>query len=126
MSDLISRKAAIDAIRVYMNGYKKHIGKPDDSEVFAHARGLIVSIESSIYALPPAEPERKEGCWMTEVYEYGDGEEVADRWVEREAQRGDVAYCSVCKGVAGLDGSEEYSLTQFCPHCGVKMKNAEE
>ena len=63
MSDLISRQAAIDAIRVYMNEYKKHIGMPDDSEVFAHSRGLIISIESSINALPYAEPE-------TEKYEY--------------------------------------------------------
>ena len=54
--DLISRQEAIDAIRVYMNGYKEHIGKPDDSEVFAHSRGLILSIESSINALPSAEP----------------------------------------------------------------------
>ena len=55
-TDLISRQAAIDAISVYMNGYKEHIGKPDDSEVFAHSRGLILSIESSINALPSAEP----------------------------------------------------------------------
>ena len=55
-NDCISRKAAIDTINVYMNGYKEHIGKPDDSEVFAHARGLILSIESSINALPSAEP----------------------------------------------------------------------
>ena len=54
--DLISRQAAIDAIRVYMNGYKEHIGEADDSEVFAHSRGLILSIESSINALPSAEP----------------------------------------------------------------------
>lgn len=56
MNDLISRQAVIDAINAYMNGYKEHIGKPDDSEVFAHARGLIVSIKSSINALPSAEP----------------------------------------------------------------------
>lgn len=62
-NDCISRQAAIDAISVYMNGYKEHIGKPDDSEVFAHARGLILSIEMSINALPSAEPE-------TEKYEY--------------------------------------------------------
>lgn len=55
-NDCISRQAAIDAIRVYMNGYKEHIGKPDDSEVFAHARGLIVSIKSSINALPSIDP----------------------------------------------------------------------
>ncbi len=56
MNDTISRQAAIDAINVYMNRYKEHIGKPDDSEVFAHARGLIISIERSINALPSVEP----------------------------------------------------------------------
>ena len=56
MNDLISRQEVIDAIRVYANRYKDHIGKPNDSEVYAYSRGLILSIEMSINALPSAEP----------------------------------------------------------------------
>ena len=118
MSDLISRQEVKEILRTEWD-------KMFPVELDPYLLYLFHAMEK-IENIPSAEPGRKEGCWMTEVYEYGDGEEVADRWVEREAQRGDAAYCSVCNGVAGLDGSEEYSLTQFCPHCGVKMKNAEE
>lgn len=63
MDDLISRQAVIDEINIYLNRYKKYIGTLDDSELYAQSRGLILSIEMSINALPSAEPE-------TEKYEY--------------------------------------------------------
>lgn len=64
--------------------------------------------------------EVKHGKWLTEEYMYGrDGME--DSWVERLAEDGDCAYCSECRKNAGLDGGEEYVLSNYCPNCGAKM-----
>lgn len=102
--DLISRQAAIDAIRVYMNGYKEHIGKPDDSEVFAHSRGLIISIERSINALPSEELKR-------------------GKWRHYEG----MLTCLEC-GADFYDEIMEYTgdeVPHFCPDCGANMEAKE-
>ena len=56
MSDLISRQAAIDIINVYAERFNGYIGTPNDSEVYAYARGLLLSIERNIGALPSTQP----------------------------------------------------------------------
>ena len=55
--DLISRQAAFDIINVYAEPIQGYIGTPNDSEVYAYARGLLLSIERNIRALPSAQPE---------------------------------------------------------------------
>ena len=66
--------------------------------------------------------EVKHGRWLTKEYLYGDSDSlIGDAWVERSAEYGDCAYCSVCGSYAKLDGSEEYALTNYCPNCGAKM-----
>ena len=64
------------------------------------------------------------GRWITKEYFYGDpGVGTEDMWVERLAEYGDCAYCSECGGYAGLDGAEEYKLSNFCPNCGADMRS---
>lgn len=58
-NDLISRQAAIDIINVYAERFNGYIGTPNDSEVYAYARGLLLSIERNIRALPSVEPEQR-------------------------------------------------------------------
>ena len=59
MSDLISRKAAIDIVQCYAEQLQGYIGMPNDSEVYAYARGLLLSIDRNIKALPSAQPEEQ-------------------------------------------------------------------
>lgn len=56
MSDLISRKDAVDIIIGYADQLGTYIGTPNDSEVYAYARGLLLGIERNISALPYAQP----------------------------------------------------------------------
>ena len=48
---------------------------------------------------------RTEGEWT---------KEVTDLW-----------HCSLCLHPTLLNGGEEYVLSNFCPHCGAKMKGGE-
>lgn len=57
MDDLISRQETIDIINTYAVPIHGYIGTPNDSEVYAYARGLLLSIERNMRALPSAEPE---------------------------------------------------------------------
>ena len=56
--DCISRQDAVDIINGYAEQFNGYIGTPNDSEVYAYARGLLLSIERNINALPSAQPER--------------------------------------------------------------------
>ena len=62
--DCISRKDAVDIINGYAEQFNGYIGTPNDSEVYAYARGLLLSIERNISALPSAQSEivRCEEC----------------------------------------------------------------
>ena len=65
----------------------------------------------------------KKGKWLTKEYGYGDPDAgIEDSWFTRQAESGDCAYCSECGSYAGLDGSEEYVLSNFCPNCGAEME----
>lgn len=59
MSDLISRQDAVNIINGYAEQFNGYIGTPNDSEVYAYARGLLLSIERNISALPSAQPEQR-------------------------------------------------------------------
>lgn len=55
--DAISRQQAIDIVQGYAEQLQGYIGMPNDSEVYAYARGLLLSIDRNIKALPSAQPE---------------------------------------------------------------------
>ena len=108
MTDYISREAAI----------RRCVPMDFDSKMAISERELM--------KLPAADVRPVvHGKWITQEYMYGDPDVgTEDMWVERLAEYGDCAYCSECGGYAGLDGSEEYVLSNYCPHCGAKMENA--
>ena len=58
MDDLISRKAAIDITDSYEEKLASYIGTPNDTEVYAWARGLLISVRRGIKALPSAQPSQ--------------------------------------------------------------------
>lgn len=62
MSDLISRQAAIDIVSGYAEQFNGYIGSPNDSEVYAYARGLLLSIERNINAVPSVKIVRCKDC----------------------------------------------------------------
>lgn len=55
--DAISRQAVLNIIYNYNKRYSEHIGLPDDSEIYAHARGLLVAIRRNIDSLPLVKPK---------------------------------------------------------------------
>ncbi len=86
-----------------------------------HLKELI----NDFYLIPKDTPiadvaKVKHGVWLTEECQYGKDDE-GDEWVEKIAEQGDYAYCSLCLKDALLNGGEEYVLSDYCPHCGAKM-----
>lgn len=92
MDDLISRKAAIDALRA-MQTYKLFAG--DDLLLIDQA-----GAQTELMMLPPAQPEWKRGKWEIYVISMLDGEGCR---------------CSEC----GLEGVPYWD---FCPNCGARME----
>jgi len=91
MDDLISRQAAIDAAKDWYEGL-----------ICGSVNGLIKRLN----ALPPAQPEPKEGHWI--LHESPDGSEQYE--------------CSECGVLWEFnDGTPEDNEAYFCPKCGTKM-----
>jgi len=90
--DLISRQAAIDAAKDWYEGL-----------ICGSVNGLIKRLN----ALPPAQPEPKEGHWIP----------------HESPDDGEQYECSEC-GVFWEfnDGTPEDNEAYFCPKCGAKMK----
>ena len=102
-SDTISRQQAIDAldfeivhITAYCDG--KNVGNP----LAQYNKGLEDG-KKAIEALPPAQPELKEGHWI----EGGIYRDVIE------------CYCSEC---GQLMTTAVTVRMNFCPNCGAKMK----
>lgn len=98
MNDLISRKAAIDALisesRIvdgHYIEYERIINEDDAIE--------------AISMLPSAEP--KKGQWYGIYDGYADGNPVYDEWE-----------CSYCGFIIEDDNEPTWS---YCPNCGAKM-----
>ena len=90
MSDLINRKSALKALRPIMR-------KSD----------YFYEILKAIQDVPPAEPERKTGKWIT----------TDDGW------DGEYFVCSVCGCPWTLiEGTPEDNGMNFCPNCGADMR----
>ena len=102
-SDTISRQQAIDALDfeiVHMTAYCD--GKNEGNPLAQYNKGLEDG-KKAIEALPPAQPEPKEGHWKKD--------ESDDCPIVFQQFR----ICSVC-------GTIEMSETNYCPNCGAKMK----
>lgn len=99
MSDLISRQAAIDALKEHRALYCDNT--PDTFSKLSYAeKSRVDELDTAIATLvnlPPAEPERKKGEWINRSLN------ILYPEFERYT-------CSVC-------GKHSYSY-DFCPHCG--------
>ena len=115
--DLISRQAAIDAIKDYIVDPDKAVSKYEDN-VFNYNAGLK-SAAQAVVDLPSAQPEQKKGKWI---------DEKINSYTSR-------TYCSECGNSApficvsgdyyGRYMHGEINKTEFCPHCGADMRIAE-
>lgn len=99
--NLISRKAAIDAIMdadvcVTWNGVIS-----DDDAVDIAIKSTKGSVISSIINLPPSQPQRKKGEWIINSDGY-------------------YPYCSECR-----KEPKSGDMTDFCPNCGADMREGE-
>ena len=101
MSDLISRKAAIDALDVLCQEHRYKIpGKGETYSQYNEAwQDALDRAEGAIGNLPSAEPKR--GTWI----DTGGEEE----WYAREYE------CSECGGTM-------LGESNFCPNCGADMR----
>ena len=103
MSELIDRQAAIDAIDfeiVHMTTYCD--GKNEGNPLAQYNKGLEDG-KKAIEALPTVQPEPHEGEW----------EQVS---AQRYFMSASYFYrCSAC-------GVNNVRNTNYCPHCGAKMK----
>lgn len=93
MSDLISRKAAIDAICESANDLQNVL-------IPVYYRKLIEN-------LPTVQPEPEEGHWILRESYYGD----------------EQYECSQCGVIWEFtDGTPKENNSYYCPHCGARMK----
>lgn len=100
MSDLISRRAAIDALGKTLDELYENIKK---GATFPQRQWFdgMAQAQSILENLPSAQPERKKGKWTNE--------NGADGWNR----------CSVC-GELAID------LFDYCPNCGADMREGVE
>ena len=97
MQDLISRKAAIDALD------KRFDNVPMEQTA------EILKLRKDLRELQSAQPERKTGRWIDEAYEPFI---ISGR-------------CSVCGWEAHLYEDDVVGMN-YCPNCGAKMDGFEE
>ena len=99
MNDLISRQAAIDALRK-MQTYKMFSG--DDMLLIDQAGAM-----TELMLLPSAEPKR-------------------GRWIKLDMHRGMADHkCTACKQECYVPTCMGEPMYAFCPNCGAKMEAAD-
>ena len=101
MNDLISRQAAIDAVK--KNTFRLTFAEEQNCEghVAWSAEAVYSDVmEGELLALPSAQPERKKGKWINRSLNI-----LYPEW-ERYT-------CSVC--------GEHSNRYDYCPNCGAKM-----
>ena len=100
MDDLISRQAAIDALKEHRALYCDNT--PDTFSKLSYAeKSRVDELDTAIATLvnlPSAQPERIRGRWIEKPHVHG------------------VAYCSLC------DYELHTNDTNFCPNCGADMR----
>jgi len=104
MSDLISRQAAIDALKEHRALYCDNT--PDTFSKLSYAeKSRVDELDTAIATLvnlPSAQPERIRGRWIEKPHVHG------------------VAYCSLC------DYELHTNDTNFCPNCGADMRGEQD
>lgn len=109
-TDLISRQAAIDAVK--KNTFRLTFAEEQNCEGHvAWSANAVYSdvMEGALLELPSAQPERKTGRWIDEAY---DPFIISGR-------------CSVCGWEAHLYEDDVVGMN-YCPNCGAKMDGFEE
>ena len=99
MNDLISRQAAIDAVK--KNTFRLTFAEEQNCEGHVAWSAEAVysdAMEGALLDLPSAQPERIRGRWIEKPHVHG------------------VAYCSLC------DYELHTNDTNFCPNCGADMR----
>ena len=102
--DLISRKAAIDAIVAQTIGYTVDEIKAECDENILKENGYLGGLKNAIEAIEdmsPAQPQRT-GRWES-------GTDLDREW----------CICSECF-------HQQYDKTNYCPNCGARMKEPED
>ena len=105
MSDLISRQAAIDAIRASTSKYTGFM----EMEMYTDDDAV-----EAIEGLPSAQPERKRGKWI-----YGEDEYGIDGY-----------HCDKCGFFVPWDYAHKFinyiEDYKFCPGCGADMREVDD
>lgn len=113
MSDLIRRS---DAIKVLKDSVVE-MGGDDFCEMGVH----IDDIEAVVNAIPSA--DRPQGEWIAvSCFDAFGGDESA--WMAHGNPTA-FHYCSECKEQTRIDEFGEKILSNYCPHCGARMKGAD-
>ena len=107
MSDLISRQAAIEALKEHRALFCDNT--PDTFSKLSYAeKSRVDELDTAIATLvnlPSAQPERKKGEWIN---------------------RGRIIRCNKCKiGYATVKGMKSALTYNFCPNCGADMRPTE-
>ena len=123
MDDLISRQAAIDAIKRY-----------ESADSYDLNNGLILAM-NAVADVPTIEPKkvvedycRPRNLMVVAVEDFHRFDEPKRcKWIYDKG----LYRCTACNNlltVAGWDIPEEqiYKLFKFCPNCGAKMERSEE
>ena len=93
MDDLISRQAALDAIR----SIKAITGTSDDTILLIDK----AEAQTELMMLPAAQPQRMKGRWIRD--DFG-------------------SFCESCGLYAYLDKFGEVWESNYCPNCGADMR----
>ena len=125
MDDLISRQAAIDALRTCYDTETITMDNGDEYINYGDAVGEIEQLPSA----HPEPPEECERCMMEHTDEMEKLEaELAmaqpkrGKWI-KTARWGRVYYCDQCRNYLDFDGvNAGRGSTNFCPNCGADMR----
>lgn len=108
MSDLISRKAALDALKRYQDLESNNF--TDTDPVVMMTVATIANCIEEIVNIPSAEPERKKGEWEVQP---STGEDRPFIWWK----------CSVCGHVIFSETErDKREFHAFCGRCGADMR----
>ena len=102
MSDLISRKEAIEKIESHTRVGDELYPLTDTDKILSHAFEIAASC---VYNLPPAQPERQKGEWI---------DYTKDGYVE----------CPFCHSATNCDGNKDE--LHFCFSCGADMREVDD
>ena len=110
-NDLISRRAAIDALRM-------DIDIIPFAKAREYARAAIETIHNRLEELPSVQPQRKTGKWIERKHGYWsfvNDKGERDGWIPSYE-------CSECRS----GGWRNPEVMNFCPSCGADMRGEQD